>query len=120
MLFRSNTKGKIIILKCWFIHCGTCVAEFPVLNQIVEQYKDRKDILFISLASDEKQPLVNFLKTKKFDYETVPNQKKYMIAELKVTAYPTHIVVGKDGKIKIIVGKAEDFLQTLRNEAAKT
>jgi thiol-disulfide isomerase/thioredoxin len=116
----ENTKGKIIVLKSWFIHCGACVAEFPELNEIVEQYKDRKDILFISLASDAKPQLENFLKTKKFNYAVVPDQLKYMAGELKVTVYPTHIIVGKDGKIKIIVTKAEDFLQTLRNEAAKT
>ena len=116
----ENTKGKIIVLKCWFIHCTSCVAEFPALNKIVEEYKDRKDILFISLAFDDKTQLEDFLKTKQFEYETVPNKKKYMIDELGVSVYPTHIIVGKDGKIKIIVNKASDFVQTLRNEAEKT
>lgn len=43
---KVNTNGKIIVLKCWFIHCVACVKEFPELNRLVNEYKDRKDILF--------------------------------------------------------------------------
>jgi hypothetical protein len=29
---QSTTRGKIVILKCWFIHCVACLKEFPELN----------------------------------------------------------------------------------------
>jgi hypothetical protein len=41
-------KGKIVALKFWFIRCHACNEEMPV----VESYKNRKDILFLSLATD--------------------------------------------------------------------
>lgn len=115
----ENTKGKIIVLKCWFIHCGTCIEEFPELNKIVQQYKARKDILFISLASDSKQDLEVFLKTKEFDYEVIPDQTIYMVDSLKLWGYPTHIIIDKNGKVRIIAGKYKDFVQTLSKEAEK-
>jgi len=116
----ENTKGRIIVLKCWFIHCTACVKEFPELNKIVQQYKDRKDILFISLASDSKQDLEAFLKLKEFNYEVVPDQKIYMNDRLKISGYPAHIIIDKDGNIRIIASKYEDFIQTLIKEASKT
>ena len=115
----QNTKGKIIVLKCWFIHCVECVKEFPELNKIVQQYKDRKDILFISLAMDSKQDLVAFLADKEFDYAVVPNQKDYIFKELKASSFPTHILIGKDGKIRKVVWKWEDLFTGLQKEATK-
>ena len=93
----ENTKGKIVLFKCWFIGCVACVKEMPALNKLVEKYKDRDDVLFISLAMDGKQPLQKFLSTTKFDYATVPDQTDYMEDKLKVSVYPTHFLVDKNG-----------------------
>lgn len=109
----SNTKGKILVLKCWFIACQPCVAEMPELNRMVQKYKDRKDILFLSLASDDKESLKRFLRTTKFDYHVVPNQDVFMSQKLKVYAYPTHILIDKQGKIVKIVNDAADLEKLL-------
>lgn len=93
----ENTKGKIVLFKCWFIGCVACVKEMPALNELVEKYKDRNDILFISLAMDSKEKLQKFLTTTKFDYATVPDQASYMADKLKVSVYPTHFLIDKEG-----------------------
>ncbi|MGO4877456.1 TlpA family protein disulfide reductase [Pedobacter psychrotolerans] len=93
----ANTKGKIVLFKCWFIGCSTCVKEMPELNKMVEKYNNRKDILFVSLAIDDKKPLQEFLTKTKFEYATVPGQDKYMTEKLKVAAYPTHFLINKNG-----------------------
>lgn len=114
-----NTRGKIIVLKCWFIHCVACVKEFPELNKLVDNYKYRKDILFISLAFDDKQDLINFLKTHKFNYAVVPGQQEFMTDKLSINTFPTHIVIGKDGKITKAVDNYKDLLPALKKEALK-
>jgi cytochrome oxidase Cu insertion factor (SCO1/SenC/PrrC family) len=76
---KSSTKGKIVVLKCWFIHCVACVKEFPELNKLVDENKNRNDILFISLAMDSKQDLIKFLKTKEFKYNVIPEMKSYRV-----------------------------------------
>lgn len=95
----ENTKGKIILFKCWFIKCVPCVQEMPALNELAKKYEERKDILFISLAMDGKKELVEFLSKTRFDYATVPMQKKYMAEKLNVVAYPTHFLIDKSGKL---------------------
>ena len=115
----SNTKGKIILFKCWFIRCGACILEMPQLNRMVEKYKDRDDVLFISLAIDPKRPLQDFLKTTQFDYVTVPNQEKYMSEQLKVPAYPYHFIINKQGLLVKAVGEAGEVEILLERELKK-
>lgn len=95
----ENTKGKIILFKCWFIKCVACVQEMPALNELAKKYQGRKDVLFISLAMDGKKELVEFLRKTRFDYATGPMQKKYMAEKLNVVAYPTHFLIDKSGKL---------------------
>jgi thiol-disulfide isomerase/thioredoxin len=50
LITNESMKGKIVVIKCWYIHCAACIKEFPEVNNLVRKYKDRKDIIFISLA----------------------------------------------------------------------
>lgn len=107
---KTTTKGKVLVIKCWFIHCAACIKEFPQLNQLVEKNKDRDDILFISLAIDSKQDLISFLKKQEFKYAVVPEMESYMNTQLKIRAYPTHILVDKNGKIIKVVNAVENLI----------
>jgi peroxiredoxin len=111
----ENTKGKIVLFKCWFITCQACVEEMPALNELIAKYKDRKDILYISLAIDQKAPLQKFLTTTKFNYVTIPNQRKYMEKDLHVQMYPTHFIINKKG----ILVKAMDDEQVMESYLEK-
>ncbi|WP_300599755.1 TlpA disulfide reductase family protein [Niabella sp.] len=110
----ESVKGKLLVLKCWFIHCVACVQEFPDCNALVDAYKDRKDVLFVSLASDEKKELENFLKMRELRYAVIPETGPFMSDKLHITSYPTHILVGPDGKIlKVVsaIGELKPFLK---------
>lgn len=115
----SNTKGKIVLLKCWFLACHACVLEIPALNQMVQKYKNRKDIVFLSLVSDEKAPVKKFLEKTLFDYPVVANQDKFITEKLKVNMYPTHFLIDKQGNIVKIVNEASDLEELLALAAEK-
>ena len=112
----ENTKGKIVILKCWFINCKPCVAEFPELNALVKKYQNRKDILFISLAFESKDDLKEFLIKKPFSYAVVPDQREFMEKTLKIHTYPTHFVIDKNGIIKKVVNKVDEMKTVLESK----
>ena len=115
---KEDTKGKIVVLKCWFITCKICVEEFPQLNALVDKYQN-DNIEFVSLAFDEKDKLVEFLKTKPFKYVTIPNQKKYMSKKLKVKQYPTHLIVDSKGVILKMVNNVKTLTSELKNVLGK-
>jgi peroxiredoxin len=115
----ETTKGKILVLKCWYIGCTYCVKEMPALNEMVTQYKNRKDILFVSLAFDSKEALTTFLQKRAFNYSIVPDQKDYIIDVLKVHMYPTHFIVNKQGIIARAVNDEKALAIALKKEAVK-
>lgn len=112
----TTTKGKFLVIKCWFIRCAACVKEFPVLNELEAKYNNRNEILFISLAMDTKDDLKQFLVKKPFNYAVVPNMEKYMSEQLKIALYPTHILVDKNRKILKVVGNVDDLIPAIEKE----
>lgn len=116
---KSATKGKTLVIKCWFIHCVACVKEFPELNKLVDKYKDRDDILFISLAMDSKQDLISFLNNRRFKYAVVPDMEEYMSKRLGITEYPTHILVNKNEKIIKVVNAVSDLIPFIEKQTKK-
>ncbi|CAA0174626.1 TlpA family protein disulfide reductase [Tenacibaculum maritimum] len=110
---KADTKGKILVLKCWFINCKICVEEFPELNKLVDRYKDNKNITFVSLAFDKGDKLKAFLEKKVFKYAVIPEQKKYMSKKLKIKQYPTHIIVDSNGTILKMVNNVYSLMNEL-------
>jgi peroxiredoxin len=102
----ATTRGKVLVLKCWFISCVGCVKEFPEVNALAAKYQSNKQVLFISLAYDEAAPLRRFLQRKPLRYAVVPQMMAYMQEHLKVNGYPTHVVVGRDGRIAYMTNTA--------------
>lgn len=115
----ASTSGKVLVIKCWFIHCVACVEEFPECNKVVEENKASKDVLFVSLAFDTKQQLAEFVKIKPFKYAVVPGMEDYMNNKLAISEYPTHILVNKTGTIVKVVNTIEELEPFLKKEIAK-
>jgi len=103
LITNESMKGKIIVIKCWFIHCAICVKEFPEVNALAEKYSKNKDIEFISLAEDNPEQLKAFLNKKPLRYSVVPNMKEYMNEVLQLNAFPTHFILDKESKIVKVV-----------------
>jgi peroxiredoxin len=92
-------KGKTVIIKCWYIHCAQCIKEFPDVNKLANKYKNKKEVVFLSLAEDSTKQLKLFLKKKPLNYIVIPNMKQYMNETLQLNAFPTHYLIDKEGKI---------------------
>ena len=115
----DSTKGRILVYKFWFIHCLVCVQEMPELNRIVEKFKDRNDVLFISFAFDSPEKLHAFLEKQAFNYAVVSLPEKFISDSLKINVYPTHMIIGRNGTVSRVVDGADELEQVLREELAK-
>jgi thiol-disulfide isomerase/thioredoxin len=68
----DSLKGKTTLLNVWATWCAPCRRELPLLQQLYEQVKDRKDIQVITLNIDEDKSLVEpFLKTNKMSFPSL-------------------------------------------------
>jgi len=115
----QNTKGKIVVVKCWFLHCQACNEEIPELNKMVNKYKNRNDIVFISLAFDAEDKLKAYLKTHEFKYALAHVPESYIEKQLGTNLYPTHYIINRQGLIAKVVGDAGALEVALKAEAAR-
>lgn len=117
LVSNESMKGKIIVIKCWYIHCAACIKEFPDVNQLVEKYKDRKNIVFLSLAEDTPEQLKVFLARKPLSYSVIPNMKIYMNETLNLNAFPTHFILNKEGVITKVLNNYKSLEVALEKES---
>lgn len=97
----SSLKGKVVVLKFWFINCAPCVKEMPELNALKKELGKRDDLVLLAPALDATESLKKFLLQEKFDFPVVPSARK-LADQFNVEFYPTHIVIDKRGTIQYI------------------
>jgi peroxiredoxin len=109
----ANTRGKVLVLKTWYTGCIACVEEFPQVNALVDRYKANPDVVFVSLALNDAPALKEFLSHREFKYAVVPASEQYIAESLKLNAYPTHLVVDKNGHIVKVSNRVSDLITSL-------
>ncbi|HEX8736241.1 MAG TPA: TlpA disulfide reductase family protein [Pyrinomonadaceae bacterium] len=104
----ADLKGKIVVLNLWFINCPFCVEEIRLLNQVVDEYKDNRDVVFIRMATNNKVQLESFLKKNPFKYNVIPSAMMQILSfgtpnrkgEINMP-FPVHIVIDRDNKMVV-------------------
>jgi thiol-disulfide isomerase/thioredoxin len=89
-------KSKILVINFWFVGCGPCEIEMPELNELVNQYKDNKEVLFLSFSRSTAGKTKHFLNRKTFKYQTIIMDES-LKSEFKISIYPTNYIIHKDG-----------------------
>jgi thiol-disulfide isomerase/thioredoxin len=118
-VYDSGTcKGKTVVLNIWFTQCVPCVAEMPALNKLVNLYKERNDILFLSLAGDSEKVLAPFLNKTRIDYKVVPNLFHYFRETLHVPGYPMQVIINKNGIVSSVPENYTELAAELKKETA--
>jgi peroxiredoxin len=109
----KDLQGKIVVYNLWYTSCPPCREEIPLLNKIVEEYKD-KDVVFLALAVDDKAKIEQYIKKNPFDYQIVPNAGQLMLFSYGDVQgdgsvdlpFPTHVLVNRQGFVELkIQGK---------------
>ena len=118
----KNLKGKVVVLNFWFLDCMPCRQEIPELNKLTEKFKDSVDVIFLSIAPDDKNDLVEFLKDHPFNYKIISD--KYMSNQYNIKTFPTNVIIDKQGQVQYhttgYYGEAMfSQMQTAINEALK-
>jgi peroxiredoxin len=107
------TRDKFVVVKFWFIGCQPCIAEMPELNAIVAKNTARDDVIFLSIALDSQPALRKFLTNRRFDYAVVGDKKSYVIDTLGMNAFPTHMLIDKQGRVAGICSDVKDLKEML-------
>ncbi|WP_299672562.1 TlpA family protein disulfide reductase [uncultured Polaribacter sp.] len=103
-LFTSTNlfKESYTYIDLWATWCKPCIAEFPYIEKLKKQYKD-KNIAFVSISMDKnKSDWVNYVKDKKLDGIQLwldKENKKIIDDGYNITMIPRFVLLDPAGKI---------------------
>jgi thiol-disulfide isomerase/thioredoxin len=97
----NSLKGKVTLISFWATWCGPCREELPHLQKLMDQYKDRPDVQFISLNMDDNPGLIQpFLKEQKLSMVVIP-ATTYVTETLKAYGIPQNWIVDTQGTVRM-------------------
>jgi len=108
-------RGKVAVLDFWTSWCEPCVAEVPALQDFHDWARARGDVVLLSVNDDSRSAdLARFLRDHRPRFPVVlldPDNA------LKVQAYPTKLIVDREGVLRLRVRGGPVPLDELRRRA---
>jgi thiol-disulfide isomerase/thioredoxin len=95
----ASLKGSVVILDFWATWCQPCRIQHPMYEQVKQRFKDRSDVVFLAIDTDEDRSLVApFLDEIKWTRNAVYFDEGLQRL-LQVTSIPTTIMFDKEGHV---------------------
>jgi thiol-disulfide isomerase/thioredoxin len=92
-------KGKVVFVNFWATWCPPCRAEIPILIDLENRYKDRLQIVGVSVDDGDPADVKQFAKEAGINYPIVMADRAIVSEYGGVPALPTLFVVNPDGNV---------------------
>jgi thiol-disulfide isomerase/thioredoxin len=94
----EDLKGKVAVVDLWATWCNPCVEEIPIYNQLYDAFKGQ-DVAILGIAvSSPRRDIPSKVRQLGIKYPVVIGNDETMRA-FGVQAFPTTVVMSKEGKI---------------------
>jgi thiol-disulfide isomerase/thioredoxin len=114
----SQLKNKVVVLDFWSTWCVPCKASFPTMQQLVNKYKDDKDVVFLfidtweSAEPQKNQEIVKkYITDNKYSFDVLFDVKNKMVKDYKVDGIPKKFVLDKNGNL-VYTGEQSGLIVT--------
>ena len=110
--FSELSRGKkLVAINFWATWCGPCRMEMPGFEKL---FRDKTGEGFTILAINEdkeRAKLDAYLKEKTVTFPVLVDQEQKLSEKLGITALPTTILVGADGRVQEVFEGVQPYLQ---------
>lgn len=94
--------GSVILINTWATWCPPCKAEMPDLNAFYKRYQDQGFVVLAINAGEAPATAQTFAHEYRLDFPVLVDPDYRLMDALKISAYPTSIVVDRDGIVRSI------------------
>jgi thiol-disulfide isomerase/thioredoxin len=95
----ATLRGKTVLLDFWATWCVPCRVSMPAVEKLHKDYKERGLIVLGVNVAEDLALVDEFVKKTPFAYPVVLSGESQILETYKVTAYPTFVLIGPDGKV---------------------
>ena len=95
----AQWKGKVVILVFWATWCPPCRAEIPMLVHLQNLYKDKLEVVGVSVDEATPAEVKGFVRQMGMNYPVVMADERLVEEYGGVPALPTAFVINPDGKV---------------------
>lgn len=98
----SDYAGQVVLINAWATWCPPCKAEMPDLNAYYQAHQDEGFVILAVNAGDPASAAAAFAEQKGLAFPVLLDPNTALLTGLGIQSYPTSILVGADGVVKII------------------
>jgi len=91
----------VVLLDFWATWCIPCIQALPHMQQLHEKL-GKKGLKVIGVTNDPWDKVGEMVKQRKLTYGQVSDETNAIGMQYLVTALPTLVVIGKDGKVRSV------------------
>ncbi|WP_053990264.1 TlpA disulfide reductase family protein [Mangrovimonas sp. TPBH4] len=100
VMYFDTLKGKVVIINFWATWCPPCIAEMPDFENLYQQFKNNKEVVFLFVTSDKKEAVKSFKEKHDFSFPVYRPMNSYPV-ELEHETIPRTFFIGREGEIAI-------------------
>ncbi len=96
---QTELTGKFIVIDFWATWCAPCLAAQPNMNKLRNEFKDREDLIFLSISDEPEDKIQKLLKRFPFDSFVVTDTTGSTQDSFKIKSLPTTFLINAKGDV---------------------